>query len=175
MPGSSSTVDSRQVTAHLSLDNKLDSLDRETQQKHDSSTDLDAQAHGVSLDRLDRSSTGARQARQARPRHGAPRPSRVRSSTERLDTLPRQLDSQGSTMPTRRTKYSRASELSSFGCMKRFACYNLHAREKHATLTLKNPEGGSRYERQEGKARRTRGRTMRARFKRWREECPRPR
>jgi len=86
--------------ARLELDStldsvyKLDSLDRETRQLDTS------QAHAVSLDSLDSYSTGARQARQARPRQHLDSALTVDSTAprQRLDeaSTARQLDSQGS-------------------------------------------------------------------------------
>ena len=57
---------------------------------------LDAQAHGVSLDRLDRNSTGTRQARQGSTGKASTAPRQ--RARQRLDgaSTARQLDSQGS-------------------------------------------------------------------------------
>jgi hypothetical protein len=78
MPGSSLTAHSTDITRQPRQRITRQKLDK-ARQLLDSSTDLDAQAHGVSLDK-------PRQARQARPR-------------QQLDgaSTARQLDSQGST------------------------------------------------------------------------------
>ena len=77
MPGSSLTAHSTDITRQPRQRITRQKLDK-ARQLLDSSTDLDAQAHGVSLDK-------PRQARQARPR-------------QQLDgaSTARQLDSQGS-------------------------------------------------------------------------------
>ena len=67
-------------------------LDRHRQ----TSTDLDAQAHGVRLDRLDRNSTVTRQARQARPRQRLDSASTAPRQCLDGASTARQLDSQGS-------------------------------------------------------------------------------
>ena len=79
MPGSSLTAKSTDITRQPRQRITRQKLDK-ARQLLDSSTDLDAQAHGVSLDK-------PRQARQARPR-------------QQLDgaSTARQLDSQGSSM-----------------------------------------------------------------------------
>ena len=93
MQNSKATCQSQsRLTAHLTINStaSTEKLDRNSTR----STDLDAQAYGVSLDRLDRSSTGARQARQARPRQRLD--SALTAPRQRLDsasTEPRQLDS----------------------------------------------------------------------------------
>jgi hypothetical protein len=83
-------LDSYSSARHCSTARQL--LDRPRQ----TSTELDAQAHGVRLDRLDSNSTVTRQARQARPR-------------QRLDsgasTEPRQLDSSTARAQYRITTY----------------------------------------------------------------------
>ena len=83
MPGSSLTAHSTDITRQPRQRITRQKLDK-ARQLLDSSTDLDAQAHGVSLDK-------PRQARQARPR-------------QQLDgaSTARQLDSQGSRNSLRR-------------------------------------------------------------------------
>ena len=74
------------------------------------STELDAQAHGVRLDRLDRNSTVTRQARQARPR-------------QRLDstsTVPRRsLDSSTARQPGLKAERARAARMCALGAASR--------------------------------------------------------
>ena len=92
MPGSSLTAHSTDITRQPRQRITRQKLDK-ARQLLDSSTDLDAQAHGVSLDK-------PRQARQARPR-------------QQLDgaSTARQLDSQGSTRPfTKEGKCCRCDE-----------------------------------------------------------------
>ena len=67
-------------------------LDRPRQ----TSTELDAQAHGVRLNRLDRNLTVTRQARQARPRQRLDSASTVPRQCLDGASTARQLDSQGS-------------------------------------------------------------------------------
>ena len=93
MPGSSLTAKSTDITRQPRQRITRQKLDK-ARQLLDSSTDLDAQAHGVSLDK-------PRQARQARPR-------------QQLDgaSTARQLDSQGSTIdyPYGHVRYTRNTD-----------------------------------------------------------------
>ena len=84
---SSTLLDSSTATRQTSTD-----LDRPRQ----TSTELDAQAHGVRLDRLDRNSTVTRQARQARPRQHLDSASTAHRQCLDGASTARQLDSQGS-------------------------------------------------------------------------------
>jgi hypothetical protein len=89
-------LDSYSTARHCSTARQLDSSTAQ-QTSTDLSTDLDAQAHGVRLDRLHKNSTVTRQARQARPRQHLD--SASTAPRQRLDgaSTARQLDSQGST------------------------------------------------------------------------------
>ena len=96
LPGSTATVDSYSTARHWLL------LESSTaQQLLDSSTDLDSystprrmESASTSLDRLDRNSTGTRQARQARPRQRLDSASTApRQCLDGASTEPRQLDS----------------------------------------------------------------------------------
>ena len=83
-------LDSYSSARHCSTARQL--LDRPRQ----TSTELDAQAHGVRLDRLDRNSTVTRQARQARPRQRLDSASTAPRQCLDGASTARQLDSQGS-------------------------------------------------------------------------------
>ena len=83
-------LDSYSSARHCSTARQL--LDRPRQ----TSTELDAQAHGVRLDRLDSNSTVTRQARQARPRQRLDSASTAPRQCLDGASTARQLDSQGS-------------------------------------------------------------------------------